>query len=103
MVCRLTATWVGGNPTPIRPRHRRRVETYEDGYIATESGSTRTNLGRVLAVGDVVDHNYRRAITAAGTGRMGALDAERFLRDSPPPVEAHWMPGSEPAEISAGS
>jgi len=34
---------------------------------------------------------------------MGALDAERYLRDAPPPVEAHWMPGGEPAEIATGS
>ncbi len=57
------------------------VDTDDEGYVMTEAGSTKTNLAGVFAVGDLVDHTYRQAITASGSGCKGALDAEWHLRD----------------------
>jgi len=58
------------------------IDTDEEGYVVTEGKSTLTNLGGVFAIGDLVDRVYRQAITAAGSGCQGALDAEWYLRDN---------------------
>jgi thioredoxin reductase (NADPH) len=70
----------------------------EDGYVEVIGRSTKTELPGVFGAGDLVDHTYRQAITAAGSGCQAALDAEWYLRDTPASPEAHW---TTPDELEA--
>ena len=70
---------IGHDPRSELLRHQ--VDTDSEGYVLTDGKSTRTNLSGVFACGDLVDHTYRQAITAAGTGCSAALDAEKYLAD----------------------
>ncbi len=76
--------------TPMSDLVKDQIDLNDEGYVAVEEPSTKTNLTGVFAVGDLVDHTYRQAVTAAGSGCKGALDAEWYLRDHPPSPEAHW-------------
>jgi thioredoxin reductase (NADPH) len=81
------------------------VDLHDNGYVRVEEPSTRTNLAGVFAIGDLVDFTYRQAVTAAGSGTRGALDAEWYLRDTPPTDEERIEQAEEAeaeAEVAAG-
>jgi thioredoxin reductase (NADPH) len=74
------------------------VDNDDEGYVKVEGRSTRTNKPGVFAAGDLVDHTYRQAITAAGSGTQAALDAEWYLRDTPEVPTPEGLPEGDLAE-----
>jgi thioredoxin reductase (NADPH) len=92
--------------TPRSELVKGQVDVDGEGYAIVDEPSTKTKLAGVFAVGDLVDHTYRQAVTAAGSGCKGALDAEWYLRDLPGPApEEHWgkQTGEVIAAVEAGS
>jgi thioredoxin reductase (NADPH) len=83
----ITGAFIAVGHDPQSQLVRGQVDVSEEGYVLTQGKSTLTNLPGVFAAGDLVDHTYRQAITAAGSGCQAALDAEWYLRDTSFPFD----------------
>jgi thioredoxin reductase (NADPH) len=93
----VSGTFIAVGHEPQSELVRGQIDVDENGYVVTEGHSTRTNRPGVFAAGDLVDHTYRQAITAAGSGCQAALDAEWYLRDTPGVPTPAKMPVGDPA------
>ena len=97
----LTGAFIAIGHRPNSQLVEDQLETDENGYVEVVGRSTKTGRPGVFAAGDLTDHTYRQAVTAAATGCMAALDAEAYLRDQPVDAEGHWA--GEPARIEAAA
>ena len=93
----ITGSFIAVGHEPQSELVRGQIDLDENGYVVTEGKSTRTNRPGVFAAGDLVDHTYRQAVTAAGSGCQAALDAEWYLRDTPEVPTPEHMPAGDPA------
>jgi thioredoxin reductase (NADPH) len=94
----LTGAFIAVGHDPQSQLVAGQLDLDENGYVRTQGRSTLTEVPGVFAAGDLVDHTYRQAITAAGSGCQAALDAEWYLRDTPLPGGAERV-----AEAAAGA
>src|SRR6202012_3083901 len=94
----VTGVFVAIGHDPRSELVRDQIDLDEDGYVLVRDHTTYTSLDGVFAAGDLVDHTYRQAITAAGTGCSAAIDAERWLAEKAEPGERpQTTPAGEPA------
>jgi thioredoxin reductase (NADPH) len=84
----ITGAFIAVGHDPQSQLVQGQIELDDGGYVVTQGRSTLTNVPGVFAAGDLVDHTYRQAITAAGSGCQAALDAEWYLRDTAPFAES---------------
>ena len=96
----VTGVFVAIGHDPRSQLVRGAVDLDSDGYVLVKGNTTHTSLDGVFAAGDLVDHTYRQAITAAGTGCSAAIDAERWLAEREESVEAAQ---TKPAETAAAA
>ena len=94
----VTGVFVAIGHDPRSALVRGAVDLDDDGYVRVRGNTTYTSLDGVFAAGDLVDHTYRQAVTAAGTGCSAAIDAERWLAEHAEPAErTQTQPAGAPA------